>query len=137
MEIERKIVEQRRTARRLAYMRASIVHPLQAENPTCLVRDISQDGALIDFPDAAKLPLLFWLRLEGDPTLNLCTIAWRSESQLGVEFSEKIMERRRVERWTQSHPGWARLAAGRQSNTHKDGASNSFRWSASLVCLRA
>ena len=137
MKADVNFVEHRRSQRRVAYMRASIVHPLQTESLICTVRDVSEDGALIFFPRSGELPSLFWLRLEGEATLRLCTVAWRSSCKLGVEFSEQIMERRRVERWSQSHPAWARLAAGRQSNTPEDGPPNSFKWSASLVCLRA
>ena len=129
--------EQRRSLRRSAYMKGSIFHPLQTERMDCIVRDISSDGALIDFLHPMDLPKIFWLRLEGDATLNLCTIAWRSERQVGVEFSEQIMERRRAERWTLSHADWSKLRAQRQGKAPDIGISNSVRWSASLVCLRA
>ena len=136
METDKKLVEHRRAARCAAYMRASIFHPLQTEHLGCIVRDISEDGALIEFPHPGNLPKLFWLRLDGDVTLRLSTVAWRSEGQLGVEFSEQIMERRRVERWTQSHPAWSKFAAQQQENT-VIGISNLVKWSACLVCLRA
>ena len=128
--------EQRRSLRRSAYMKGSIFHPLQTERLDCIVRDISSDGALIDFPQPMDLPKIFWLRLEGDATLNLCTIAWRTERQVGVEFSDQIMERRRVERWTQSHADWLKPRIQPQSEPPNTGISNSVRWSASLVCLR-
>ena len=136
METDKKLVEQRRAARCAAYMRASIFHPLQTEHLGCIVRDISGDGALIEFSHPGNLPKLFWLRLDGDVTLRLSTVAWRSEGQLGVEFSEQIMERRRVERWTQSHPAWSKFAVQQQENT-AIGISDSVKWSACLVCLRA
>ena len=132
----REFGEQRRSPRRSAYMKASIFHPLQTERLDCIVRDISSDGALIDFQYPMDLPKIFWLRLEGDATLNLCTIAWRSERQVGVEFSDQIMERRRAERWTQSNANWSRPRAKSQGEAPGIGVSNSVRWSASLVCLR-
>ena len=46
-----------------------------------------------------ELPLVFWLRLDGETTLRFCTVAWHSENYIGVEFSEQITERRRAERW--------------------------------------
>ena len=137
MKVAENIVEQRRSPRRTALMQAAIFHPLQTEHLHCIVRDISQDGALVDFPHPKNLPSLFWLRLEGEATLRLCTVAWRSELQLGVEFSEQIMERRRVERWTQSHADWSKLRAQRQGKAPDLGISPSIKWSASLVCLRA
>jgi hypothetical protein len=128
------LVEHRRSPRRNAFMQASIFHPLQTEHMCCTVRDISRDGALVDFPHPKDLPSLFWLRLDGEATLRLCTIAWISEHQLGVEFSEKIMERRRAERWTQARAAWSMPRPQRAPDT---GIPASIRWSSSLVCLRA
>ncbi len=130
-------VEQRRSPRRAALMQASIFHPLQTEHLSCTVRDISQDGALVEFPQPKGLPALFWLRLDGEATLRLCTIAWHSERKLGVEFSEQIMERRRVERWTQARAAWFAPRPPRQSPAIAAGVPAPIRWSASLVCLRA
>jgi hypothetical protein len=62
------------------------------------MRNMSQDGALVELLQAKDLPLSFWLRLEGEITLRLSTVAWRSQRQVGVEFSQQIIERRSVER---------------------------------------
>lgn len=129
-------VEQRRSPRRAALMQASIFHPLQTEHLSCTVRDISQDGALVEFPQPKGLPALFWLRLDGEATLRLCTIAWHSERKLGVEFSEQIMERRRVERWTQARAAWSAPRPPRQSPVIEAVIPAPIKWSASLVCLR-
>jgi hypothetical protein len=134
MKNDLQLVEHRRSPRRNAFMQASIFHPLQTEHMCCTVRDISQDGALVDFPHPKDLPSLFWLRLDGEATLRLCTIAWISENQLGVEFSEQIMERRRAERWTQARAAWSGSRPPRAPDT---GIPASIRWSSSLVCLRA
>ena len=136
MKVDAKLVEHRRSQRRAAYIRASIVHPLQTENLTCTVRDMSEDGALIFFPRSGELPSLFWLRLEGEATLRLCTVAWRSSCKLGVEFSEQIMERRRVERWSQPHPAWAKLAEKRRNNIPAGEPPSPAKWSAAGICLR-
>ncbi|MBL8903076.1 MAG: hypothetical protein JNK83_07295, partial [Rhizobiales bacterium] len=37
--------------------------------------------------------LAFFLRLDGETALRLCTTAWRSDTQVGVEFSQQILER--------------------------------------------
>ena len=110
-------------------MQASIFHPLQTEHMSCTVRDISQDGALVEFPYTKDLPSLFWLRL--------CTIAWHGERKLGVEFSEQIMERRRSERWTQARAAWSKPRPPRQSPVFEASSPAPVRWSASMVCLRA
>jgi hypothetical protein len=136
MKHDQQLVEHRRSPRRAALMQASIFHPLQTEHLSCTVRDISQDGALVDFSNPKDLPALFWLRLDGEATLRLCTIAWISEGQLGVEFSEQIMERRRAERWTQSRAAWSRPRP-QQGTTPAIAIPAPVKWSASLVCLRA
>ena len=137
MKHDQQLVEHRRSPRRAALMQASIFHPLQTEHLSCTVRDISQDGALVDFQNPKDLPSLFWLRLDGEATLRLCTIAWSSEHQLGVEFSEQIMERRRAERWTQARAAWSRPRPQRPGTTTDIGIPAPIRWSTSLVCLRA
>ena len=79
-------------------MQAVISHPLQSEHVGCRVSNMSQDGALLELPQAKNMPSTFWLRLEGEITLRLCTVAWRSERHLGIEFSQQVLERRSVER---------------------------------------
>ena len=118
MENDLQIADHRRVQRRNACMQASIFHPLQTESLRCVVRNISHDGALIEFPRPKNLPTSFWLRLEGDTTLRLCTIAWRSDDLLGVEFSDQILERRRVERWAATHAEWSTLRA-QKSNVNR------------------
>lgn len=137
MKNDHQRLEQRRSPRRAALMQASIFHPLQTEHLNCTVRDISQDGAMMEFLRPKDLPSLFWLRLDGEATLRLCTIAWHSERQLGVEFSEQIMERRRVERWTQARAAWSAPRPPRQNPAIATATPTPVKWSASLVCLRA
>ena len=96
--------EKRRSQRRPALMPAVIFYPEQNEHVACLVLDLSPDGALLELPRAKNLPLVFWLRLDGESTLRFCTVAWQSENHLGVEFSEQIIERRRAERWGEPAP---------------------------------
>ena len=93
MSNESQIVEQRRSPRRAAFMEAWISHPRNTEHLRCVVRNISPDGALLELSPVKDLPVSFWLRLEGDTELRLCTVAWRSERQVGVEFSQQIVER--------------------------------------------
>jgi len=93
MDKDSQYLEQRRAARRTVTMGASISHPRNTENIRCIVRNISSDGALLESPLARDLPMSFWLRLAGDSTPRFCIVAWRSERQVGVEFSQQIIER--------------------------------------------
>lgn len=85
--------EQRRSRRRAVVLMASISHSTFSEDLVCKVREISQDGARLELPRARELPLAFFLRLDGETALRLCTTAWRSDTQVGVEFSQQILER--------------------------------------------
>jgi len=93
MSNDSEFAEQRRFPRRATFLGASLSHPRIPEPVHCIVRNISPDGALLESPLAKFLPLSFWFRLEGDPEPHLCIIAWRSERQIGVEFSQQIIER--------------------------------------------
>jgi hypothetical protein len=117
-------------------MRASIFHPYQSDHLGCSVRDISEDGAMVEFPSPKELPNIFWLRFDGEATLRLCTIAWHSERKVGVEVSEQIMERRRVVRWTQARSAWAAPRPLRPMPASDADVPPPVRWSSSLVCLR-
>ena len=90
---DNQFVEQRRSPRRTASVGASISHPRNAEDLRCIVRNISPDGALLESPLARDLPVSFWLRLGGDDKPRLSIVVWRSERQVGVEFSQQIIER--------------------------------------------
>ena len=99
MKSNAKRKEKRRSPRRVALMPAELFYPNQNQYLVCMVRDLSQDGALLDVPMAKQMPFVFWLRLDGETTLRFCTVAWRSDNHLGVEFTEQILDRQRIERW--------------------------------------
>ena len=88
-----QFLEQRRSPRHATLLAASLSHPRTPDPVRCIVRNMSSDGALLESPLAKYLPMSFWLRLEGDSTPVLCIVAWRSERQVGVEFSQQIVER--------------------------------------------
>jgi hypothetical protein len=91
--------EKRRSRRRVSLMPAVIFYPNQNQHVECKVREMSRDGALLDVPLAKTLPFVFWLRLDGETTLRFCTVIWGSQNHLGVEFSDQIIDRHRMERW--------------------------------------
>src|SRR5262245_22330003 len=91
--------EHRRSARRNAFMPGTIYFPNQTEHVDCMVCNLSQDGALLETSLAKELPSMFSLRLKGETKLRYCTVVWRSGIHMGVEFSEQIVDRQRVERW--------------------------------------
>jgi hypothetical protein len=52
----------------------------------CLVRDISTLGARLEFTTTASLPDRFELAFEKAQTVRVCRVAWRTNTQVGVEF---------------------------------------------------
>jgi hypothetical protein len=54
----------------------------------CVVRDISSLGARLAFVSTAYIPDSFSLTFDAAHTLRPCRVAWRSGTQIGVEFSE-------------------------------------------------
>ncbi len=115
MEAESKSVERRRARRQIVFKHASIVHPRQTEHLSCIVHDLTANGALLDTAQAMDLPSSFWLRIEGELVLRLCTVAWRSNYEMGVAFSSRIVERRRAERLANSQIDWP-IVAGERHN---------------------
>ena len=93
-----KFAVQRRATRKIAAIKAAIAVAPQAEELPCFVRDVSEDGALLELNSAKDVPFRFWLQLDGDPLPHFCTVAWRSARHLGVEFSQQITERRIADR---------------------------------------
>jgi hypothetical protein len=100
--------EKRRSPRIVSLMPAEIFYPNQHQHVVCMVRDLSQDVALLDVPLAKQMPFVFWLRLDGETTLRFCTVAWRSDNHLGVEFTEQILDRQRNERWGEPAPVYSK-----------------------------
>jgi PilZ domain len=52
----------------------------------CTVRDISTLGARLEFPTTALLPDQFELAFDVARTIRLCRVAWRTSTEVGVEF---------------------------------------------------
>jgi hypothetical protein len=52
----------------------------------CLVRDISTLGARLEFPTTTLIPDRFEVAFEKARTIRVCQVAWRTSTQVGVEF---------------------------------------------------
>lgn len=52
----------------------------------CLARDISVLGARLELRTTATLPEVFELKFDAARTTRACRVAWRAETQVGVEF---------------------------------------------------
>jgi PilZ domain len=53
---------------------------------TCVVRNISQDGAAIDVENPAFVPPRFRLVMANGATVRECSIAWIQKNRIGLTF---------------------------------------------------
>ncbi len=54
---------------------------------TCTVRNLSIDGACLEFGDSFGIPDTFTLVLDNDPLRRACNVAWRRERRIGIAFA--------------------------------------------------
>lgn len=76
--------ESRRAARRDIRRAARISFANQ--NFTCMVRNISATGALIEATNLAAIPDNFGLIMEMELTERYCTVVWRKKARIGIQF---------------------------------------------------
>jgi PilZ domain len=53
---------------------------------TCVVRNISAEGAAIDVENPAFVPARFRLILAKDASVYECTLAWIQQNRIGLSF---------------------------------------------------
>ncbi|HXW41962.1 MAG TPA: PilZ domain-containing protein [Xanthobacteraceae bacterium] len=79
--------ELRRSPRRYIRQGARLVGADGASLGVCVMHDISGKGACLGFKTPAALPDNFILLLSHDGRLRRqCSVVWRSDDALGVEF---------------------------------------------------
>jgi hypothetical protein len=76
---------ERRRARRIQIFKCAKIAVHESLHD-CVVRDLSSLGARLAFMSTAYIPDNFELTFDGAHTLRPCRVAWRSDTQLGVEF---------------------------------------------------
>ncbi len=78
--------ERRRVRRTQVFKSAKIT--LHGTYRDCIVRDISSLGARLAFVSTAYIPDQFSLTFDAARTLRACRVAWRSNTEVGVEFKD-------------------------------------------------
>jgi hypothetical protein len=53
---------------------------------SCVVRNISPEGAAIDVDNPAFVPARFRLVMAGDATVHDCRVAWIQKNRIGLTF---------------------------------------------------
>lgn len=82
-------VENKRRSVRMRTMKgANLVLPGSASVFSCVMRNLSEHGALVEVPSTIGIPSSIILQTQ-DGTLNRhCRVVWRTESRLGLEFTD-------------------------------------------------
>jgi hypothetical protein len=78
--------ERRRVRRTSVYKCAKI--SMHGSLRDCVVRDISSLGARLALVSTSSIPERFSLTFDAAHTMRGCRVAWRSATEVGVEFCE-------------------------------------------------
>ena len=81
-------VERRAFGRRETNIKATV----RAGNcmHTCIIKDLSEGGALLEFDSHFALPSLLWLRWDDVPSEIICEVRRHHGNRAGVQFARPI-----------------------------------------------
>jgi PilZ domain len=74
-----------RSAARHRILRAATIE-FGGNTIPCMVRNMSDVGAMLDVTTTAEIPELFTLTARADGHRTLCRLVWRNEKRIGVAF---------------------------------------------------
>lgn len=89
--------ERRTTHRRRSYLGATIAFNERRSTMDCLVRNLTEAGAKIDFPHGVLIPDRFDITVPHRGIETRCRVVWRREAELGVAFCDPRDARRPAE----------------------------------------
>jgi hypothetical protein len=78
-------MENRQGLRHRTYKGGSV--SLKTGIVSCVIRNMSETGACLEFNDAALVPDAFRLIVKPEIISRNCTVAWRKNDRIGVRFS--------------------------------------------------
>jgi hypothetical protein len=85
-----RALEQETMEERRKYPRTEINEPAYVSSGgsvmTCVVRNISPEGAAIDVENPAFVPARFRLVMAKDSSVHECTVAWIQKNRIGLTF---------------------------------------------------
>lgn len=86
MPAETVISERRRSARTRTLIGGKVIFNQRQSTLDCTVRNLSEDGALLVFPDSVALPELFELYFPVKRESRMVRSRWRDGGRIGVSF---------------------------------------------------
>ena len=78
------MIEQRRSQRFRVLKGATIA--FEGNDLACTVRNLSADGAALDFASAVRVPPSFTLVIQSNHLTRRCRPVWANEKRVGVAF---------------------------------------------------
>ena len=80
------MVERRRLPRHVVLKPAKVGFDDQNSLVDCTVRNLTSDGACLEFAAPLQAPDLFELSFDNFRSARVCRVAWRQTSRIGVCF---------------------------------------------------
>ena len=80
------MLERRRTPRTKVQKSAKVIMDSYSGFVACTVRDLSTQGACIDFVTAVRIPDKFVLSFDSFRSARMCRVRWREDHRVGVAF---------------------------------------------------
>ncbi|MDX6806534.1 PilZ domain-containing protein [Terrihabitans rhizophilus] len=76
----------RNAPRMRTFKGAQLVAPGLFSTFDCIVRNMSETGALVEVPSTVGIPGVIILRLNDRTLERNCRVAWRTEQRMGLRF---------------------------------------------------
>ncbi len=84
------MTERRAQARHRTFIKGRIYFNNRLSSMDCIVRDVTDAGARLEFSDAVTLPEIFELHVPSKDENFQAQIKWRSGSQIGVAWTQGL-----------------------------------------------
>lgn len=86
------LTERRRSVRNRTLIGGKIIFNQRQSTLDCVVRNLSDDGALLVFPDSVPLPDLFELYVPLKRESRMVRSRWRDSEHIGVTFTAGVRQ---------------------------------------------
>lgn len=84
--------ERRRSRRNRTFLHGSIAFNHRLSTFDCTIRDLSPDGALLEFSEVVAIPATFDLTIRHKGDSRVAHLAWRRDAHIGVFFEQRLGE---------------------------------------------
>jgi len=84
--------ERRRSTRNRTLLGGQVVFNRRQSTLDCMVRNLSQDGALLSFPGSVAVPEHFELYVPSKHRSQIVRCRWRDDGRIGVSFAEPALQ---------------------------------------------